>query len=723
MDLKRLDFSLKTIFCLLVVFAVNAYGQTLCTAPVSVNILENNDIDVVVTSLTLEEGVSVTLTDNPENAFRIDGNQLVATKSLDFEALSNPALPVGLQCSKAGASSESKTVFVVVENVNDNPPVFTQSVYNLQLEELSSIGTTVGKVEATDADKDQLYFWLDPTADEFEVMLISGEIVVKKILDYDTTKTVNLNVFTGPLTLQPGPVRAIDGDNGRNEEINYRILGADGGAFQINQNTGEITMREPVGEAGSVVLTVMAYEVQKPDQFATTPVTVEVLITSVHPPKFEKSSYEGFISEDADLGSLVLESKTQNKPLKVGAIDEDFTNGVNPDIVFETPAGSLFTITQEGFILMTSQAPAGPIDLIIRVVDKITDESGEASLLVEVTPGVPTTTTEMSTTPISTSTITTDMTTGTARTTDMTTGTTITTDMTTGTARTTDMTTGTARTTDMTTGTGVTTDVVTSIAVTTGMVTQLTITTSPIPTPSPQTDKVLGPGGEFKAEDMAALGACLAVVLLICLVVIGLLVFRIKRHNADWKKLSEASVFRSTLSGGSSGPKDGVQYTNEGFQNGGDTGSVSSKQAAELPLPLAPVLTRSMPQQQEKQSSAPSLQSSAPPADSISLSASEDADNEKEVKPILTKERRVEDGYKAVWFKQDIHPDIKEEVVIIPDSRDRDASHEDDEDDDDDDDEREEEEEEEEDTNMTTERMGSDDDDDDEDEDYLTSDL
>ena len=73
---------------------------------------------------------------------------------------------------------------------------------------------------------------------------------------------------------------------------------------------------------------------QKPDQFATTPVTVEVLITSAHPPKFDKSSYEGFISEDADLGSLVLESKTQNKPLKVGATDEDFTNVMSLNIYF-----------------------------------------------------------------------------------------------------------------------------------------------------------------------------------------------------------------------------------------------------------------------------------------------------------------------------------------------------------------------------------------------------
>lgn len=52
--------------------------------------------------------------------------------------------------------------------------------------------------------------------------------------------------------------------------------------------------------------------------------------------------------------------------------------------------------------------------------------------------------------------------------------------------------------------------------------------------------------------------------------------------------------------------------------------------------------------------------------------------SEKEVKPILTKERRVDEGYKSVWFKEDIDPDAKEEVVIIPDSRENDSDEEED---------------------------------------------
>lgn len=86
--------------------------------------------------------------------------------------------------------------------------------------------------------------------------------------------------------------------------------------------------------------------------------------------------------------------------------------------------------------------------------------------------------------------------------------------------------------------------------------------------------------------------------------------------------------------------------------------------------------TKSSPEQTLKTASV--LKTRAAP-DSSSLAST---DIEKEVKPILTKERRAEEGYKAVWFKQDIDPNTKEEVVIIPDTGEP-ADHDDDDDDDD----------------------------------------
>uniref|UniRef100_A0A8B9GMB7 Cadherin related family member 5 n=1 Tax=Astyanax mexicanus TaxID=7994 RepID=A0A8B9GMB7_ASTMX len=683
MDLKHLNLTLRTAFCLLVVFSINASGQLCTTETNSPVFKENNTIGQVVAEITVQDGVTMNIITNPEEAFGLNGTNLVAVKVLDYETLDNNILLVEIQCTRPGETSPLLRIIVTVEDINDNPPVFAQSHYELQVPELSPIGTSVEKIEATDLDKFPLNYTLHSPMGEFRLQsYLNPLILVNKNLDYDTTPEVSLMLYvedspppvhtasatitvtiidinnrppwfqpctetligiskiclntgyqgtvnlteqaTEALTLEPGPVHAIDGDKGRNDPINYRLLsGNEDSIFSIDPNSGDITMLKAVDVAGPIVLTVMAYEQLTPDMFATTTVTLQVVIKSLHPPKFVKSSYEGFISEDADVGSMVLESKNSNKPLQVLATDDDFADGKNPSIAYEVVGSNDFRITTEGFILIVRSLAPGTADLQMRVVDTTNGEFSTASLSVEVTP-----------------------------------------------------------------------------------------------------DGLPGPGGDFGSEDMAALGATLAVVLLICLVIIGVLVYRVKRNSSDWKKLSEASIFRSTLNGGSAGPKDGVQYINDGFQGDEDKGSLNSKEAAELPLPQGPGLKRSVPEELEKQSSAPvplglsSNDTSSPPEDSSSLSPSDTTDSEKEVKPILTKERRMEDGYKAVWFKQDIDPSVKEEVVIIPDSGEMDVGQEDD---DNDDDEEEEEEEEEGVTGMNrfARRSGSDS----EDEETMTSDL
>ncbi|XP_043083751.1 cadherin-related family member 5 isoform X1 [Puntigrus tetrazona] len=688
-------------FVLLVLFSLGKFSeaQNLCSVPGNlplILVLENNKIGDVVTELIVQDGVMASITSqDPEGFFSIRENNLVAETVLDYETF-NPDKPheVNIACTKPG-SSFTLNVKIAVEDVNDNPPVFTQSQYSLKVDELSKVDTSVGLITATDPDKnDRLYYQLDSPEGEFALETsFNPNILVKTLLDYDKVKEVTMTLYvqdtpigstaevshtasttvvvsiididnrppwfqpctetefgtskvcvssgyegnvplneqmTDPLSLKPGPLMAIDGDKGRNEPIGYAFLaGNENNIFKIDSDTGSITMQRPVDVSGPIVLTVMAFQKENADQFATTTVILTVVITSKFPPTFVKSSYEGFISEDAGVDSLVLESKTSNRPLRVQATDEDFSNGYNPNLRFEIVDGADFSITPEGFILMASTVSQGTVNLEMRVVDTTNDESSTASLTVEVTPGVPTTT--PATTIVTSPVITTDSTANT-------------------------------NLTDISTATshpGVTTT--TPLAPTTGG--------QPLKT------------GEFSSGDMAAVGASLAVVIVLCLVCIGLMVHRIKGHNADWKKLSEASVFRSTLGGGSGGPKEGVQYSNEGFQHDDDSGSLNSKLAADLENKLESGLKPQQRRGSEQKTMTPSavLQTtSSPPPDTSSLA--ETIDSEKEVKPILTKERRNEEGYKAVWFKQDIDPNTKEEVVIIPDTGEVDGDHEEDDD-------------------------------------------
>lgn len=56
----------------------------------------------------------------------------------------------------------------------------------------------------------------------------------------------------------------------------------------------------------------------------------------------------------------------------------------------------------------------------------------------------------------------------------------------------------------------------------------------------------------YRAGDMALLGFVMAALLVLCLIVIGYLISRVKKGNQDAFKLSEVSIFSSKLSESSS---------------------------------------------------------------------------------------------------------------------------------------------------------------------------
>lgn len=129
------------------------------------------------------------------------------------------------------------------------------------------------------------------------------------------------------------------------------------------------------------------------------------------------------------------------------------------------------------------------------------------------------------------------------------------------------------------------------------------------------------------------------------------------------------------LNKGFGGEKEGIQYTNEAFSS--DEGGSSTRSG----IPDAgAIFTLEKPRTTAAQDLEKYLtpkETSAPVQDdAASQSGSDGGDKEKEVRPILTKGRRQDEGYKSVWFKEDIDPKAKEEVVIIPDSRENDSDEE-----------------------------------------------
>lgn len=125
------------------------------------------------------------------------------------------------------------------------------------------------------------------------------------------------------------------------------------------------------------------------------------------------------------------------------------------------------------------------------------------------------------------------------------------------------------------------------------------------------------------------------------------------------------------LNKGLGGEKEGIQYTNDAFSKDEDGSSAGSGSTRGGPV-IALKQPHTTAQDLEKYLT-PKEPSGPAPDDGASQSGSDGEDKEKEVKPILTKGRRQDEGYKSVWFKEDIDPQAKEEVVVIADSRGNDS--------------------------------------------------
>ncbi|XP_036443275.1 cadherin-related family member 5 [Colossoma macropomum] len=645
MERKYLRKSVKFAFSCMLVFFLHklCLGQKICSVPSEpVTIKENNTIDIVVAYInTTTKDVTLTLIENPEDAFDLKGSFLIVKKRLDFEKLLNPEeLAVQVRCNKTGFKSITLTVLVQVENINDNPPSFARSEYELEVNELMPINTSVGLIEAKDDDSGVLYYTMEPNVNMYFRLesMYKPNILVNKTLDYDVVQQVTLTLYVqdtpsppppdqlsftatttirvnikdidnrppwfqpcmrttlgtakiclslgykgrvnltekqdGPLQLQPGPIYARDGDKSRNEEISYKIVrGNEDSIFQIDETTGNITMLKPADIAGPISLTVLASQVSNRDQFASTSVNIEVMKKSRNPPKFERERYEAYVYSNSGPENMVLRDRTSNRPFRVKARDDDFANGINPDIRYEVQYSSYVNITTDGFVLLKKAVRTDSFALQVRAVDVSTGESGTAALSVVVLPPA----------------------------------------------------------------------------------------------------GVQSPSEGYRAGDMALLGFVMAALLVLCLIVIGYLISRLKKENPNTLKLSEClgPCLQLNRPTNRPRPRDSLQFTNDGFLNEGDMGRSGNRRAEKRERKLEVAQTgrlRVMPRERQRHCNLCGMRVHTNHVHRSSPVGHPKARGAKDqVKSILTKERRRQNRHKTVWFKEsEDSSDI--EVEIIPDN-------------------------------------------------------
>ncbi|XP_051766327.1 protocadherin gamma-C5-like isoform X30 [Ctenopharyngodon idella] len=228
-----------------------------------------------------------------------------------------------------------KTVNVKVLDVNDNQPIFSQSSYNVYINENNLAGVSLFSVSASDIDQNKnallTYSILDlssnhvPASSYFYINSENGTIYSMSSFDYEKTKLISIvvqakdhgspslssnatvHVFildrndNAPAVIYPSTsmgsvshqrmprsakaghlvtkVTAVDADSGHNAWLFYRLAEAtDVSLFSVNLHTGEVRTKRAVSEQDDSSQRLMIEIKDNGEPIQSTTVTVDILI-------------------------------------------------------------------------------------------------------------------------------------------------------------------------------------------------------------------------------------------------------------------------------------------------------------------------------------------------------------------------------------------------------------------------------------------------------------
>ncbi|XP_072522768.1 cadherin-20-like [Salminus brasiliensis] len=261
-----------------------------------------------------------------------------------------------------GGLAGTTTVNITLSDINDNPPKFTQKLYQMSVSESSPVGSVVGRIQAKDHDvginAEMKYTIIDGDGrDSFDISTdasnLYGVITIKKRLDFErkrsyTLKVEGSNTHFDPHFTNKGPfsdvtivhvtvedvdeapefdfpfyyievpedaeigtvfkiVSARDPD-AANNTIRYSIerMSDPDKFFYMDITSGSLITMLPLDreEASWHNLTVLAMEMNNPSKIGSVSVAIRVLDVNDNPPSLMQY-YEAFVCENAKAGQLI----------------------------------------------------------------------------------------------------------------------------------------------------------------------------------------------------------------------------------------------------------------------------------------------------------------------------------------------------------------------------------------------------------------------------------
>ncbi|XP_053564600.1 protocadherin Fat 3 isoform X2 [Bombina bombina] len=344
-----------------------------------------------------------------------ESGELKTSSLLDREKI--PVYNLIARATDGGGRFCQTQIRLILEDVNDNPPVFSSYHYSASVYENTVTKALLTRIQANDPDvginRKVVYSLVDSTDGHFTVDSTSGIIILEKPLDRELQSSYNITVKAMDLSpilsmssfaivtitvldvndnppiferrdylvtiaedtssgTQVMSVFAASKDIGTNAEIWYSIRsGNEQGKFQIHPKTGAITVINNLDyeNCKHFYLTVEAKDGGSPPLSAVATVNINLTDVNDNAPMFSQEVYSAVISEDASIGDSVIM-----------VFAEDLDNPSNGQIRFSIVNGD-----------QDNQFTVNPVMGLIKVNDKLDRErvSGYSLLIEARDSGVP----------------------------------------------------------------------------------------------------------------------------------------------------------------------------------------------------------------------------------------------------------------------------------------------------------------------------------------------
>uniref|UniRef100_A0A8C9ALV1 Protocadherin Fat 3 n=1 Tax=Prolemur simus TaxID=1328070 RepID=A0A8C9ALV1_PROSS len=375
------------------------------------------DTPILSINATSPEGqgiIYIIIDGDPFKQFNIDFDTgvLKVVSPLDYEVTSVYKLTIRASDALTGARAEV-TVDLLVNDVNDNPPIFDQPTYNTTLSEASLIGTPVLQVVSSDADSEnnkmvhyQIVQDTYNSTDYFHIDSTSGLILTARMLDHELVQHCTLKVRSTDSgfpslssevlvhihisDINDNPpvfnqliyesyvselaprghfvtcVQASDADSSDFDRLEYSILsGNDRTSFLMDSKSGVITLSSHRKQRMEPLYS-LNVSVSDGLFTSTAQVHIRVLGANLYSPAFSQSTYVAEVRENAAAGTKVIHVRaTDGDPGTYGQISYAIINDFAKD---------RFLIDSNGQVITTERLDRenpleGDISIFLRALD------------------------------------------------------------------------------------------------------------------------------------------------------------------------------------------------------------------------------------------------------------------------------------------------------------------------------------------------------------------